>query len=95
MKHAGIKLFAFTSLFASFVLFANAATVENLCEQMHTEYLLKARKALAENRQEDALRLLIEAQAIAKKCAESTDRPLQQQQLRDSGHAARVQPSFS
>lgn len=63
-------------------------SVQELCEKLHAEYLLKAQKALSEDKPEEALRFLVEAQAIANKCAESSERPLPQKQIRESGHAS-------
>jgi hypothetical protein len=71
-------------------------SVQELCEKLHAEYLLKAQKALSEDTLEDALRLLLEAQAIAKKCADSAERPLPQKEIRESGHAStRNRSAFS
>ena len=36
---------------------------------------------------DDALRFLLEAQAVAQKCADSAERPLPQKQLHTSDHA--------
>jgi hypothetical protein len=67
--------------------FVNAApSTDDLCERLHAEYLLKAQKALSEDRLEEALRFLLEAKAIANKCAESSEQPLPQKQIRESGH---------
>jgi hypothetical protein len=90
---ASIGIFT-VALWASFV---NAApTTEELCEKLHAEYLLKAQKALSEDNLEDALRFLLEAQAIAKKCADSAEQPLPQKQIRESGHAStRNRSAFS
>ncbi len=71
-------------------------SVQELCEKLHAEYLLKAQKALSEDKLDDALRFLLEAQAIANKCAESSEQPLPQKQIRESGHASGSQlHSFS
>jgi len=63
-------------------------SVEDLCEKLHAEYLLKAQKALSENKLEDALRLLVQADNIAKKCVDSSEQPLPQKQIRESGLAS-------
>ena len=68
--------------------FANAApSTDDLCERLHAEYLTKAQKALAEDKLEEALRFLLEAQAVAQKCADFTERPLPQNHIRESDHA--------
>jgi len=68
--------------------FTNAApSTDDLCERLHAEYLTKAQKALAEEKLEEALRFLLEAQAVAQKCADSTERPLPQKHIRESDHA--------
>lgn len=68
--------------------FVNAVpATDEVCERLHAEYLTKAQKALAEDKLEDALRLLMEAQAVAKKCADSSEGPLPQKQIRESGLA--------
>lgn len=63
-------------------------SVEDLCEKLHAEYLLKAQKALSEDKLEDALRSLVQADDIAKKCADSSEQPLPQNQFRESGLAS-------
>lgn len=76
-------------LLASLPAFVSATpTPQELCEKLHADHLLKARKALAEDKRDEALRLLLEAQAVAKTCAESSEKPLPQKQARESGHAA-------
>jgi len=60
---------------------------DELCERLHAEYLTKAQKALAEDKLEEALGFLLEAQAVAQKCADSTERPLPQKHIRESDHA--------
>jgi len=62
-------------------------SVEELCEKLQSDYLTKAQKALSEDKHEDALRFLLEAQAIAKKCADSSEQPLPRKQIRESGLA--------
>ena|SRR6266850_1331342 len=63
-------------------------SVEELCEKLHAEYLLKAQKALEENKLDEALRFLVQADDIAKKCADSSEQPLPQNQIRESGIAS-------
>ena len=74
-------------IIASWSTVANAAPMEELCEKLHADFLLKAQKALLEEKLEEALRFLLEAQAVAQKCADSSERPLPQNQLRESDHA--------
>ena len=64
-----------------------APSTDELCERLHAEYLTKAQRALAEENLEEALRFLLEAQAVAQRCADSSERPLPQNQLRESDHA--------
>jgi hypothetical protein len=89
MKRTARKFSAFIGIFTItlWASFANAQTTEELCEKLHAEYLLKAQKALEEDKLEDALRFLLEAQVIAKTCADSSERPLPQRQIRESSHA--------
>jgi hypothetical protein len=65
-----------------------APTSEELCEKLHADYLLKARRALSEDKRDEALRLLVEAQTVAKTCAESSEKPLPQKHARESSHAS-------
>jgi hypothetical protein len=99
MKSAGRNLTASIGVLtiALWPAFGNAAPLtEELCEKLHADYLLKAQKALSEDKAEDALRFLLEAQAIAKTCADSSERPLPEKQIRESGHAfSRQHYSFS
>jgi hypothetical protein len=60
---------------------------QDLCETLHADYLLKAQKALKEDRLEDALRFLLDAQTVAKTCADSSEGLLPQRQIRESNHA--------
>lgn len=82
-------VFIGTLALAALPSFANAApSTDEVCERLHAEYLTKAQKALAEDKLEEALRFLLEAQAVAQKCADSSsERPLPQNQLRESDHA--------
>ena len=81
-------VFIGTLALAALPSFANAApSTDDLCERLHAEYLSKAQKALAEDKLEEALRFLLEAQAVAQKCADSSERPLPQNQPRESDHA--------
>ena len=68
-------------------LVAAAPSTDEICERLHAEYLTKAQRALAEEKPEEALRFLLEAQAVAQKCVNSSEGPLQQNQLRESEHA--------
>lgn len=70
--------------------FVNAApSTDDLCERLHAEYLTKAQRALAEDKLEEALRFLLEAQAVAQKCAESSsERPLPRNQSHESAEAS-------
>ncbi len=70
--------------------FATAAPApDELCEKLHAEYLTKAQKALAEDKLEEALRYLLEAQGVAQKCAESSSEgPLPRNQSLDSAEAS-------
>ena len=66
-----------------------AAATDDLCERLHAEYLTKAQRALAEDKLEEALRYLLEAQAVAQKCAESSsERPLPRNNSQESGDAS-------
>jgi hypothetical protein len=49
-------------------LYANSSA-EALCEKRHAETLKKARHALTEGKTEEALRFLLEANAISERCA--------------------------
>ena len=70
---------------ASLASFAGAAPPnEEICEKLHTDYLVKAQKALKEDKLEDALRLLRAAQVIARSCAESSERLLPEKQAPES-----------
>jgi hypothetical protein len=62
-------------------------SLDDPCEKLYAAYLLKAKKALEEDRTEEALRFLLEAEAVAKTCSDSSDRPLPQRQIRESSHA--------
>ena len=84
----GILILAFLPKFVE----AGPGTDE-LCERLYAEYLTKAQKALSEDKHEDALRFLLEAQAVAQKCADSAERPLPQKQLHESDHAFAGQPN--
>ena len=90
MKRSAGRFLIFIGTFTLALLpsLANAApsTVE-LCERLYAEYVTKAQKALAEEKLEEALRFLLEAQAVAQKCADSAERPLPQKQLHESDHA--------
>jgi hypothetical protein len=81
-----IWILFFTLTFWESSLHANPS-VEELCEKLHADYLIRAQKALSEDKHEDALRFLLEAQAIAKKCADSSEQPLPRKQIRESGLA--------
>lgn len=63
-------------------------SAEDFCEKLHAEYLLKAQKALSENKLEEALRFLVQADDVAKKCADSSEQPFPQNQLYESGLAS-------
>jgi hypothetical protein len=99
MKSAGRNLTASIGLLtiALWASMANAAPpTEELCEKVYAGYLLKAQKALSEDKPEDALRFLLEAQAMGKTCGDSSERPLPEKQIRESGHAfSRQHYSFS
>src|SRR5947207_13773414 len=87
MKRSAGRFLIFIGTFTLALLpsLANAApSTDELCERLYAEYLTKAQKALAEEKREDALRFLLEAQAVAQKCADSAERPLPQKQLRES-----------
>ena len=78
-----------TLALATLLSFATAAPApDELCERLHAEYLTKAQKALAEERLEKALRYLLEAQAVAQKCAESSERPVPRNQSREINEAS-------
>jgi len=85
-RSVGRFLFIGTFTLALLPSLANAASTDELCERLYAEYLTKAQKALAEEKREDALRFLLEAQAVAQKCADSAERPLPQKQLHESDH---------
>ena len=90
MKHSAGRFLIFIGTFTLALLpsLANAApSTDELCERLYADYLTKAQKALAEEKREDALRFLLEAQAVAQKCADSAERPLPQKQLHESDHA--------
>ena len=91
MKRSAGRFLIFIGTFTLALLpsLANAAapSTDELCERLYAEYLTKAQKALAEEKREDALRFLLEAQAVAQKCADSAERPPPQKQLRESDHA--------
>jgi len=76
----GILILAFLPKFVE----AGPGTDE-LCERLYAEYLTKAQKALAEDKLQEALGFLVEAQAVAKKCAELLEGPLPQKHIRESG----------
>jgi len=90
MKRSAGRFLIFIGTFTLALLpsLANAApSTDELCERLYAEYLTKAQKALAEEKLEEALRFLLEAQAVAQKCADSAERPPPQKQLRESDHA--------
>ena len=94
MKRSARQFLVFIgTLAASLPPFVNAAPATDICERLHAEYLTKAQKALAEDKLEEALRFLLEAQALAQKCADSSERPLPQTQIRESDHASTGQPN--
>ena len=80
-----ISFFALTSWVSSL----NASSsVDELCEKLHADYLKRAQRALSEDKREDALRFLLSAAEITKKCADSPQQqPLPQKQLRESSLA--------
>lgn len=90
MRHskrtALISILFFTLTFGASTLNASPST-EELCEKLYADYLKRAQRALSEDKREDALRFLLEAQAVAQKCADSSERPLPQNQIRESDHA--------
>jgi hypothetical protein len=91
MKRSARNFMASVGIFtvASWASSAKAApTTEELCEKLHADYLIKAQNALVEDKLEDALRFLLEAEAIAKRCADSSEGPLPQKQNYESGLAS-------
>jgi len=90
MRHskrpAIISILFFTLTFGASTLNASPST-EELCEKLYADYLKRAQRALSEDKREDALRFLLDAQAIAKKCADSSEQPLPRKQIRESGLA--------
>lgn len=85
------KLLIAMSLFilASWTSALNASSsVEELCEKLHADYLKRAQRALSEDKREDALRFLLSAAEITKKCADSPQQqPSPQKQARESSLA--------
>ena len=64
------------------------SSTEELCEKLHADYLKRAQRALSEDKREDALRFLLSAAEIAKKCADSPqEQPFPQRQVRESNLA--------
>jgi len=49
-------------------LFADSSAEEQ-CEKLHTEALKKAKQALSDGKTDEALRFLLEAEAISTRCA--------------------------
>jgi hypothetical protein len=90
MKHGARQFLVFIGslVLASLPSFVNAAPpTDNLCERLHAKYLTKAQKALAEDKREEALRFLLEAQSVAKACANSSEKSYPQEKIRESGDA--------
>ncbi len=82
-----MSILSFTLTFGASTLNASPST-EELCEQLHADYLKRAQRALSEDKREDALRLLLSAAEIAKKCADSPqEQPVPQRQVRESSLA--------
>ena len=50
------------------------SSAEALCEKLHAETLKKARQALIEGKTDEALRFLLEADAISERCASLPER---------------------
>jgi hypothetical protein len=73
---------------ASWASLLNASPSKaELCEKLYADYLKRAQQSLSEDKRVEALRFLLDATAIAQKCANSTEQPLPQHQARDSGLA--------
>lgn len=86
MKYIAILIVFFTLMFAASTLNANHHEQE-LCEKLYADYLRRAQQALTEDKHEDALRFLLQAQAIAQMCAQSSEGSLPQDRVHESGHA--------
>ena len=95
MKYTVISILFFTLAFGASTLNASPSK-EELCEKLYADYLRRAQQSLTEDKHEDALRFLLEAQAIAQKCANSAEQPVPQNRDRESGLASaphQYQPS--
>jgi len=91
MKHSKsnivVSILFFMLTFGVSALNASSST-EELCEKLHADYLKRAQRALAEDKREDALRLLLNAAEITKKCADSPQQqPSPQKQVSESSLA--------
>jgi hypothetical protein len=91
MKHSKrktvISILSFTLTFGASTLNASSS-VEELCEKLHADYLKRAQRALSEDKREDALRFLLSAAEITKKCADSPqEQPVPQREVRESSLA--------
>jgi hypothetical protein len=91
MKHSKsnivVSILFFMLIFGVPTLNASSSTDE-LCEKLHADYLKRAQRALAEDKRDDALRLLLSAVEITKKCADSPqEQPVPQRQVRESSLA--------
>jgi len=50
-------------------LYGDDSSAEELCEKLHVDALKKAKQALTDGKTDEALRFLLEAEAISKRCA--------------------------
>ena len=64
-------------LFLGFILWQAPLNAESpadaLCERLYSDWLTKAKQALAEGKREEALRFLLEAATVTERCASSPE----------------------